>query len=178
MLNKKLSVRDLCYISIFTAVIAVCAQISIPMPYGIVPLTLQTFAIMLAGAVLGTRNGTVSAVVYVLLGMAGAPVFAYFSGGPGIVFGPTGGFILTFPLVAMSAGIGAKKDSRLWLTLWIIAGIAVNYAGGILMYGMVTSTNLMNSFFIMAQFLPTEAIKIVAVVMTEKAIRKATRMKT
>ena len=169
----KLSIRDLCYISIFTAIIAVCAQISIPMPVGAVPLTLQTFAIMLAGAVLGIRNGTLSAVLYVLLGAVGAPVFALFTGGIGIVIGPTGGFILTFPLLALAAGIGMQKDSRLRLSLWIAIGTAVNYAGGILMYSIMTSTSLHASFIIMMQFLPTDIIKIIIAVALSTPLKQA-----
>ena len=172
MNSKKMSIRDLSYTSIFTAIIAVCAQVSIPMPYG-VPLTLQTFAIMLAGAVLGIKNGTITTLLYVALGAVGAPVFSLFTGGMGIVLGPTGGFILSFPLLAVAAGIGARKDSRLWLTLWIAAGTAVNYASGILMYSIVTSSSLPSSFFIMMQFVPTEVLKIIVVVASVKVIKQA-----
>ena len=110
MKQKSISVRELCGISIFTAVIAVCAQVVIPMPYG-VPMTLQTFAVPLAGVILGTKNGALSALIYVLLGITGLPVFAGFTGGIGIVFGRTGGFILSFPLMALTAGIGAKNNT-------------------------------------------------------------------
>ena len=173
MSTRKMSIRDLCYISIFSAVIAVCAQISIPMPYGIVPLTLQTFAIMLAGAVLGVKNGTIATLLYVLLGAVGVPVFSLFTGGIGIVVGPTGGFILSFPLLALAAGVGASKDSRLWLTLWIAIGMIVNYASGIIMYSIVTSTSLSSSFFIMIQFIPTDIIKVVIVIASSKTIKQA-----
>ena len=119
--SKIFTVRELCYISIFVAIISICAQIQIPMPHG-VPMTLQTFAIMLAGVVLGAKNGTVAALIYILLGAFGAPVFSSFSGGLGIVFGRTGGFILSFPLLALAAGIGASKEKRFWLALWLIIG--------------------------------------------------------
>ena len=96
MQNRKssLSVTDLCYIALFTALIAVLAQISIPLPGG-VPLTLQTLAVPLAGIVLGPRRGTFSTLLYVLLGAIGIPVFANFTGGLGIVLGVTGGFIIS-----------------------------------------------------------------------------------
>ena len=85
-MSQNQKVRDLVYIAVFTAIIAVLAQISIPMPGG-VPMTLQTFAVPLAGLVLGTKRGTLSALLYVLLGTLGVPVFAGLSGGPGIVLG-------------------------------------------------------------------------------------------
>ena len=97
----------MCHISIFAAIIAVCAQVSLPMPYG-VPLTLQTFAIQLAGVVLGPKKGALAALVYITLGAVGVPVFAGFTGGMGIVLGVTGGFILSFPLLALLAGIGSR----------------------------------------------------------------------
>ena len=84
MTNNKhsFSVVDLCYIAMFTTLIAVLAQVSIPLPGG-VPLTLQTFAVPLAGLILGAKRGTVSALLYVLLGAVGVPVFANFTGGLG-----------------------------------------------------------------------------------------------
>ena len=70
---------DLCMIGVVTAVIVIMAQISIPMPLG-VPMTMQTFAITLAGIILGSKKGAVASLIYVLLGAVGVPVFANFSG--------------------------------------------------------------------------------------------------
>ena len=72
MNTKKLAIRDMCHIGIFAAIIAVCAQISIPMPLG-VPMTLQTLAIPLAGVVLGIKKGVAATLVYILLGIIGVP---------------------------------------------------------------------------------------------------------
>ena len=79
------NVKDICYIAIFTAIIAIMAQISIPLPGG-VPLTLQTLAVPLAGIILGAKRGTLSTLVYILLAMVGVPVLAGLSGGIGVVF--------------------------------------------------------------------------------------------
>ena len=76
MRNSKLT--DMILIGLFAALIAVCAQIQIP---AAVPFTLQTFAIFLAVGLLGGKRGTVSVVIYILLGMVGLPVFAGFKGG-------------------------------------------------------------------------------------------------
>ena len=80
---------DLCMIGVVTAVIVIMAQISIPMPLG-VPMTMQTFAITLAGIILGSKKGAVASLIYVLLGAVGVPVFANFSGGYQLLVGPTG----------------------------------------------------------------------------------------
>ena len=82
------------------------AQISIPMPGG-VPMTMQTFAITLAAVVLGAKLSTVSSVIYLLLGAVGVPVLANFSGGFDKFIGPTGGFLISFPLMAFIIGWGA-----------------------------------------------------------------------
>ena len=80
MMKTKYSIQDLCGIAILTAVTAVMAQISIPMPFG-VPLTMQTFAVTLAAIILGAKNGMISMMIYILLGAVGVPVFANFGGG-------------------------------------------------------------------------------------------------
>ncbi len=161
MNSRKLSTRDLCFIGIFTAIIAVLAQISIPMPYG-VPMTLQTLAIPLAGIVLGTRNGTLSTLTYVLLGAFGVPVFAGFTGGLGIVFGPTGGFILSFPIMALAAGIGATHNHKAGLACGLVAGAIINYICGMLMFSLVTSRSLATAFIAcVLPFIPTAIVKMV-----------------
>ena len=78
--TTRFSIKDICYVGLFTAVIAVMAQISIPMPLG-VPMTMQTFAITLAAIILGAKFSTISCVIYLLLGAVGAPVLANFSSG-------------------------------------------------------------------------------------------------
>ena len=161
MKAKKFPVYDLCIMAAFTAIIAVMAQIIIPMPLG-VPMTLQTLAILLAGVMLGVKKGTISTVLYVLLGAVGAPVFAGFAGGFGIVFGPTGGFILSFPLLALAAGIGAEKNNKLWLWGGIVAGVVINYMCGVIYFSIATSNDLITSFMACVLFfIPTDILKIV-----------------
>ena len=81
--------------AVFTAVIAVCSQISIPLPVGI-PITLQTFAVALCGFTLPLPCALASIGVYIALGAVGAPVFSSFGGGIGVLIGKTGGFIFGF----------------------------------------------------------------------------------
>ena len=81
------------YIGLFVVVIAICSWISIPT---VVPFTLQTFAIFLAVTVLGGKRGTLSVIVYVLLGAVGLPVFSGFKGGIGALLNTTGGYIIGF----------------------------------------------------------------------------------
>ena len=173
MNSKKISVRDLCYIGIFTAIIAACAQISIPMPAG-VPMTLQTFAIPLAGVILGTKRGTYSALAYVLLGAIGVPVFANFTGGLGIVIGVTGGFILSFPFMALAAGFGASKNNKLCLWVGLVVGAVVNYICGMFYFVVAMPSNWATAFTAcVLPFLPTAVVKIVLVALLGKRIKNS-----
>jgi len=103
-----LSLRQMARIAVLTALLCVLSPIAIPLPSGI-PLTLQTFAVLLSGVVLGPKNGTIAVLAYILLGTFGLPVFSYFRGGPGMIAGPTGGFLLSFPAMALLAGLGAYQ---------------------------------------------------------------------
>ncbi len=127
---QKLKTTDMAYIAIFAALMAVCSWISIPMT---VPFTLQTLGVFMAVGILGGRRGTLSVLVYILLGMVGLPVFSGFSGGPGALFGSaSGGYIIgfIFSALAMWAMEKAFGRSRAVLILSMLVGLAVCYAFG------------------------------------------------
>ncbi|HJC25529.1 MAG TPA: biotin transporter BioY [Candidatus Eisenbergiella merdavium] len=105
------STKTMIIIAMFAAVIAVLAQIAIPLPSG-VPVTLQTFAVALTAVVLGARLGSLSTLIYILLGAAGAPVFTGFNGGLGAIVGKTGGFIWGFLFLAFFTGAGAAVMTK------------------------------------------------------------------
>lgn len=86
--------RNLAYIGLFVAVLAVCSYISVPI--GEVPFTLQTFAVFVTVGLLGGKRGTAAIASYIILGMIGVPVFAGFKGGVSVIVGPTGGYIVGF----------------------------------------------------------------------------------
>ena len=95
---------DLARTGLFSALIVICTWITVPLPSG-VPLTLQTFAVALSGFLLGPAYGTLAAVVFLLLGAAGLPVFSGFTGGVGRFVGPTGGFLWGFLPLAAGCGL-------------------------------------------------------------------------
>ena len=118
------------YISLFTAIIAVCSQITIPTPF--IPFTMQTFAVLVAGGILGYKRGTVSVLIYLLLGAIGVPVFSGFKSGLGALTGPTGGYLLGFVITVMAVGIVRDKVSKkTWIMIISMAvGILLCYAFG------------------------------------------------
>ena len=128
-MNQRLTAKDLSYIAMGVALIAVCSWISIPLP---VPITLQTFAICLFTAVLGLRLGLWAVVVYILLGAAGLPVFSGFRSGIGTLLGTTGGYIIGFVFTALAVGLGVKRFGRKppLLALFMAIGILLCYAFG------------------------------------------------
>jgi biotin transport system substrate-specific component len=116
---------------------AVSAQFTLALPFTVVPFTFTPMAVLLVGAALGRRLGAVSMVLYVGAGAAGLPVFApsaVLPPGALRVLGPTGGFLLAYPLAAFAAGWLAERGwDRRYLTsvLAMLAGLAVIYAGGV-----------------------------------------------
>ncbi len=120
---------DIIYIAMFTAIITVCAQITIPTA---IPFTLQTLGVFMAAGMLGTKRGTLSVLVYILLGVVGVPVFAGFSGGISALIGPTGGYIVGFVFTAIAVGLMCDKLGRkLWVLLVsMAAGLILCYAFG------------------------------------------------
>jgi len=116
------------------ALVAIAAQIAIPLPGTPVPMTLQPLAVLLVGGMLGPRLGAGSLVLYLTLGAAGLPVFTPF-GAPGLgrLLGPTGGYLLAYPIAAYAVGRLAA-DGRRWgrLTLAVLVGLSLIHLGGLL----------------------------------------------
>ena len=120
---------DIVYIAVFAVIMAICSWISIP---AAVPFTLQTFGVFIAAGVLGGKRGTLSVLVFILLGAVGIPVFANFSGGIGVLAGPTGGYIIGFLFSALVMWAMEKlpgKKSIMQIVSMVVA-LVVCYAFG------------------------------------------------
>ena len=108
--------------ALFAALTAILSQIAIPI--GPVPINLATFSVFFAGALLGAKAGALSQLVYLLLGIVGLPVFSMFRGGPGVLLGPTGGYLAGYVLAAFLVGFITEQrgDSLPALALAMPAG--------------------------------------------------------
>ena len=121
-----------------TALTALAAQISVPLPFTPVPFTLQPMVVLLGGAALGPRLGMASQVLYLALGSAGFPVFAasaVLPQGPLRLLGPTGGYLMSYPVAAFVAGALAERGfDRRYITsvIAMAAGLAVVFTFGVL----------------------------------------------
>jgi biotin transport system substrate-specific component len=143
------------------ALVAVCAQIAVPLPGNPVPVTLQSLAVMVAGVVLGPIDGALAVAWYVLIGALGAPVFAAGGGGPSWVLGPTGGYLIAFPLVAFIVGHAAAPRRPYWLLpIGVVAAQVAMFAGGVLQLALVTGRGPAEAYALGATpFLAGEAFK-------------------
>ena len=134
-LDRALKVAAVLFV---TALTAIAAQVSVPLPFTPVPLTLQPMVVLVAGAALGARLGMASQVLYLMLGLAGFPVFAASAVLPQGVFrliGPTGGYLMSYPFAAFLTGALAERGfDRRYLTsvLAMAAGLAVIFSAGVL----------------------------------------------
>lgn len=139
--KKGLTVLDLVLTAMFAALMAICSWISVP---ATVPFTLQTFGVFVAAGLLGGKRGTLSVLVYILLGTVGLPVFAGFSGGLGAVLGSTGGYIIGFLGSALTMwGMEKLWGSKAWVQISsMVVGLLVCYIIGTVWFMVVyTGTN-------------------------------------
>ncbi len=176
--------KTLVLCGVCAAIICVLAPLAIPIT-GLVPVTLATFAVMLAGVLLGGRFGALSALIYLIIGAVGLPVFSGYSGGIAKLFGPTGGYLIGYIPLAFIVGAlyhgfgrnasGFKKYAVMVASM--IAGTAVLYAFGTAWFCIVTETDVIAALMTcVVPFLIGDALKILAVTLLcpqlEKAIAK------
>jgi biotin transport system substrate-specific component len=158
--------RKMVFASLFAALTAVGAYIQIPVPFSPVPVTLQVFFVLLAGSMLKSKWGSLSMVVYTLLGIAGLPVFAGGSSGLGVLLGPTGGYIFGFIIAAFVIGKLAEKaenDEKSGLAvnaLNMSTGILIIYALGVFQLMVVAEIGPVTALTLGAiPFIPGEIVK-------------------
>lgn len=133
MNKQRFRTVDITYVAMFAALMAIGANATSFIMIGPVPLTLQTFFAILAGALLGSRLGSMSMIVYTLVGFMGVPVFAQMSGGFATLTKPTFGFIISFIIVAYITGKIVEAKGKPTLVTFFIAsfiGLILNYLIG------------------------------------------------
>lgn len=151
--------------ALFAALTVVCSMISIPLPFTPVPINLATLSVFLAGGLLGSKGGAISQSVYVILGAVGLPVFHSFTGGFGVLTGPTGGYIIGYVAAAWLTGFLIEKLGHGFYKNMIsmIAGLFVCYTLGTLWFMYITSTGLTAALMMcVVPFLIGDAVKIIA----------------
>ena len=178
---KRFSVRQLVLAAVFAALTAVCSWISIPV--FAVPFTLQTFGVELALFCLGGRTGFLSVSVYLLIGIAGVPVFSGFNSGAGYLLGPTGGYILGFLAMALmwmllESRFSGNRGMRLG---GMFAALAACYFIGTgwfyFFYGRAHDMSVSRVLSIcIVPFLVPDAVKLILAELVSERVRRAVRV--
>lgn len=170
--------KRIALIGAMTAVTCVLGPFAIPLPFSPVPLTLTNLAIFITLYVLGTQGGTISYLIYLLLGFAGLPVFSGFSGGAGKVAGPTGGYLLGFLFLALIAGymISHFPGKLMMHAAGMVAGMAVCYLFGTAWLAFQLGVSFTAAFSIgVLPYLAGDAVKIICAVLLGPKLRREIR---
>jgi biotin transport system substrate-specific component len=162
MQKSKMSIKGMVYASLFGALTAVGAFIIIPLP--LVPITAQTFFLNVAAILLGGTLAALSQFIYVLLGIVGLPVFAGGKAGIGVLFGPTGGYLLGYIIAAFVIGkiSGTKKNAGIfWHIFSMLIGMAIIYCIGCFQLSLVAKLSFKKAVAVgILPFIPGDIIKI------------------
>ena len=162
--NQKIRTKQMVLIALMTAVTCVLGPLSIPLPFSPVPISLTNFAIFLAIFVLGMKNGTISFIIYLLLGAVGVPVFSSFRGGFQVLAGPTGGYLIGFIFLALIMGFALDHFDRKLLPtiIGMIIGMVVCYAFGTVWLAKLLSLSFKEGLMMgVIPYLPGDAAKII-----------------
>ena len=144
-LTSDRAVSQAFWIATFAILTAVGAQVEIPLKP--VPYTLQTLFVLLAGALLGPRNGFISMSVYLVMGLIGLPVFSSAGFGLAKILGPTGGYLLAFPIAAFVVGSLVKSgDHIIWSVIAMVSGLLVIFTLGTIQLSVVMGMNFSDAF--------------------------------
>lgn len=152
----------LCRYAICLALLVVCAQISVPLPFTAVPVTLATFMIFVIGGLLGPKHGTLCLLVYILMGLVGLPVFAGLKSVSALV-GPTGGYIVGYlPLVAITGLFNRKFSAPILHYVGMTIGLAACYLCGCIWYGYIMNVGFFTSLMLTAvPFIAADVFKMI-----------------
>lgn len=157
----------------FALLTAIGARLSVTLPGTLVPMTLQPVAVLLAGALLGSRAGAASQVAYLTAGALGLPVFAA-GGGAAYLLGPTGGYLLAFPVAAAVAGLAGRPGCG-WAraAVWLVVALGVIHAGGLAWISAWGGSELASA--VVRPFIVGDVLKVLLVLAISRGWRSGLR---
>ena len=170
--KRKITTQQMALVAIMTALTCILAPFSLPI--GPVPISLTNLVIYFSLYLLGWKFGTLSYVIYLLIGLVGVPVFSGFTAGPAKLFGPTGGYLIGFIPMAIIAGIVIDKYTEKWLLclLAMIIGTIVCYALGTTWLAYEAKMDMMAALWAgVIPFIPGDLIKMALAILIAPKIR-------
>ncbi|MBQ5885031.1 MAG: biotin transporter BioY [Clostridia bacterium] len=170
-----MKIREITLTAIFSAVL--CLFSIITFPIGAVPVSLATFGVMIAASFIKAKCAIISVLVYIILGCVGLPIFSSFGSGPSVIFGATGGYILSYPIMAAIISTIAqknKKHRKTMLLLSYIISLIVCHLLGSIWYCAVTQIPFKKAFMVtILPFIIPDFVKIFAAIITVSAAEKS-----
>lgn len=172
---KNKSVKSLTLIALMAAVICILGPLTITIPISPVPIAFANLAIYFTVMLLGWKKGTISCLIYLLIGLVGVPVFSAFSGGPAKFFGPTGGYLIGYIFLALIGGYYVEKFTGKLAMYFVgmVLGTIVLYAFGTawlaFQTGMTFGAALMAGVI---PYIPGDLAKIILAVLVGNEVRK------
>ncbi|MBQ6930843.1 MAG: biotin transporter BioY [Clostridia bacterium] len=173
---KSSKIFDLTLTALFSVIICICSWLSIP---SAVPFTLQTFAVFLTLLVLGGKRGTTAIALYILLGAVGLPVFHSFTGGPGILLGPGGGYITGFLLLSLTYWLITKKAGENIRTkvFALLTGILLCYLTGCIQFALVSKVSVKSAVLTcVVPFILPDAVKLILSLLLSNKLAKINKV--
>ena len=177
-LSTMRNTKKITFIALSAAVICILGPLSIPLPISPVPLSLTILAIYFGVYILGMKGGTASCAIYILLGLAGLPVFSGFTGGAGKLLGPTGGYIIGYLFVALLSGLLIDRfpQNRGMHFLGMLSGTTVCYLFGTVWLAFQAGMTFTAALFAgVIPFLPADLLKMLLALILGPKLRTAIR---
>ncbi len=166
-----MSTRKITQTALFTAIMIICSQIAIPT--GIVPFSLSIFAIYFIALTLDRNQAVTAIAIYILLGVVGLPVFAGFGSGVGKLLGPTGGFIIAYPIMAFVVSSIVKKDKLSLHIAALTVSTLVCYTLGTVWFSYSLGTDIRTAIITVAvPYIPFDILKYIAAYYLAKSVKK------
>ena len=175
MNSNKTRIQSITIIGLFTSIICILGPMSIVIPVSPVPISFTNLAIYFTAIILGSKKGTVSYLIYLAIGFIGLPVFSGFTGGPGKLFGPTGGYLIGFILMAAITGYFADKypNKRIMSIIGMVIGTIITYGIGTAWLGYIAHMSFEAALFAgVLPYIPGDAIKILIAIMVAPIIKE------
>ncbi len=164
MHKRKITTKNMILCAFFAALTSVSSQIAIPLPFSPVPISLASIFAIGSGIISGPLTGLLSQLIFLLIGSVGMPVFSRMQGGFSVLAGPTGGYLLTYPVASFVAGFITQKKghSALFCFLGYLSGTVICYLFGTLWFMISTHSNLYTAVLqCVLPFLTTDCAKII-----------------
>lgn len=177
--TAKMSTKNMAVCGLMTAVMCIFAPLSIPLPGNLVPISLGVFVLYLSAYVLNWKYAVLSCFLYLLIGMAGLPVFSGYGSGLAKVAGPTGGYLIGYVFISFICGfVNEKFSGKMYMSvLGMVAGLALTYAFGTLWFSVQQHMGFGASLAMCVYpFLIGDGIKIAAAAIIGPVLRKRINM--